>query len=94
MFCDVFSPSYFTTYNENGNKIENNYYNSDGSLGFKNTYKYDENGNNIEECRYEDGKIEYKITYKYDEKGNKIIMTPMVVFSKNPPINTIKIGIK
>ena len=64
---------HFKIYNEKGNKIEENYYNSNGSLIYKNTYKYDEKGNNIEEYHYdEDGKFNYKYTYKYDEKGNNI----------------------
>ena len=63
----------FKIYNEKGNKIEENYYNSNGSLIYKNTYKYDEKGNKIEEYHYdEDGKFNYKTTYKYDEKGNTI----------------------
>ena len=64
---------HFKIYNEKGNKIEENYYNSNGSLIYKNTYKYDEKGNKIEEYHYdEDGKFNYKYTYKYDEKGNNI----------------------
>lgn len=62
----------FKIYNEKGNKIEENYYNSNGSLIYKNTYKYDENGNKIEECHYEDGSLDKKYTYEYDENGNKM----------------------
>ena len=61
-----------TIYNEKGNKIEENHYNSYGMLYEKYTYKYDENGNNIEECHYEDGILSKKHTYKYDENGNNI----------------------
>ena len=38
-------------YDENKNIIEKNHYNLDGSLSFKVTYKYDENGTQIEEIR-------------------------------------------
>ena len=64
----------FKIYNEKGNKIEENYYNSNGRLYSKTTYKYDEKGNMIEDNFYDsdDGSLIYKNTYKYDEKGNKI----------------------
>ena len=64
---------HFKIYNEKGNKIEENYYNSNGSLIYKNTYKYDEKGNKIEENYYNsNGRLYSKTTYKYDEKGNMI----------------------
>ena len=64
---------HFKIYNEKGNKIEENYYNSNGSLIYKTTYKYDEKGNKIEENYYNsNGRLYSKTTYKYDEKGNKI----------------------
>ena len=64
---------HFKIYNEKGNKIEENYYNSNGSLIYKNTYKYDEKGNIIEENYYNsNGRLYSKTTYKYDEKGNMI----------------------
>ena len=63
----------FKIYNEKGNKIEENYYNSNGRLIYKNTYKYDEKGNIIEENYYNsNGRLYSKATYKYDEKGNMI----------------------
>ena len=64
----------FKIYNEKGNKIEENYYNSNGRLYSKTTYKYDEKGNMIEDNFYDsdDGSLIYKNTYKYDEKGNII----------------------
>ena len=64
----------FKIYNEKGNKIEENYYNSNGRLYSKTTYKYDEKGNMIEDNFYDsdDGSLIYKNTYKYDKKGNKI----------------------
>ena len=66
----------FTIYNKKGNTIEENDYNSDGSLFSKFTYKYDEKGNIIEKNDYDsDGRLDYKTTYKYDEKGNMIEAT-------------------
>ncbi len=60
-------------YNEKGNLIENNDYNSDGSLYEKYIYKYDSKGNLIEINSYKsDGSLREKNTYKYDSKGNKI----------------------
>jgi hypothetical protein len=42
-------------------------------LWSKNTYKYDEKGNNIEDNLYKaDGSLPWKHTFKYDVKGNKI----------------------
>ena len=65
--------NYTKIFNEKGNKIEVNKYNSDGSLTYKITWKYDEKGNKIEENRYNsDGSSDNKYTYKYDDKGNKI----------------------
>ena len=65
--------NYFNIYNEKGNKIEDNFYDSDGNLSSKDTYEYDEKGNKIEENWYNsDGSLDSKYTYKYDEKGNII----------------------
>ncbi len=62
-----------TKYDNNGNEIEWNRYNSDGSLDCKYTYKYDNNGNKIEEnCYNSDGSLCWKYTYKYDNNGNTI----------------------
>ena len=61
------------TFNEKGNKIESNSFNSDGSLSFKSTYKYDDKGNKIELNYFNsDGSLFLKSTSKYDDKGNKI----------------------
>ena len=58
-------------YDEKGNKIERNSYNSDGSLVNKWTYKYDEKGNRTEANTYNsDGSLNLKLIFKYDEKGN------------------------
>ena len=61
------------TFNEKGNKIESNSFNSDGSLSFKYTYKYDDKGNIIESNSFNpDGSLSFKYTCKYDDKGNQI----------------------
>ena len=62
-------------YDDKGNKIECNEYNSDGSLDWKRTSKYDDKGNEIEWNAYNsDGSLDSKFTYKYefDKKGNWI----------------------
>ena len=64
--------AYFNIYNEKGNKIEDNSYDSDGSLEYKYTYKYDKKENKIEENFYIYGGLNSKSIYKYNEKGNKI----------------------
>ena len=72
-FSLLFNSPFTIIYNEKGNKIEKNYYNSDGSLKSKTTYKYDKKGNNIEENTYDsDSRLNFKATYKYDKKGNNI----------------------
>ena len=61
------------TFNEKGNKLEENFFNSDGSLSSKYTYKYDDKGNQIEGNSFNsDGRLSFKSTYKYDDKGNQI----------------------
>ncbi len=56
-----------------GNQIEGNSYRLDGSLLFKDIYKYDNMGNNIEINRYNlEGNLEFRFTFKYDDSGNKI----------------------
>ena len=65
----------YTLYNNKGNKIELNVYNSDGSLDYKYTYKYDDKGNKIEWNVYNsDGSLNYKETskYVYDSNNNWI----------------------
>ncbi|MBO5692983.1 MAG: hypothetical protein J6R74_03490 [Tidjanibacter sp.] len=48
-------------------------YDSDGSQKWKNLYKYDSVGNEIEWARYDsDGSLDWKDIYKYDSAGNKI----------------------
>ncbi len=63
------------TFNEKGNKLEENSFNLDGSLFSKYTYKYDDKGNQIEENSFNsDGNLDDKYTYKYtyDQQGNWI----------------------
>lgn len=65
--------SYYNIYSNNGNKIEDNRYNSDGSLNKKFTYKYDSTGNRIEQNQFtSDDSLIRKITYKHDKQGNII----------------------
>lgn len=62
----------YTLFNNNGNLIELSFYNSDGCLDSKVTYKYDDNGNKIEWNSYNsDGSLDEKYTAKYDDKGIK-----------------------
>ena len=70
---DRFGENLQITFNDKGNQIEENWFNSDGSLYFKYTYKYDDKGNKIELNSFNsDGSLSFKSTYKYDDKGNKI----------------------
>lgn len=60
-------------YDENGNKIEWNFYKNYDSLYFSETYQYDEKGNQIALRRICSSLIwNYNKTYKYDENGNQI----------------------
>ena len=64
---------YSSTFNEKGNMIEQDHYNSYGRLDSKDIYKYDEKGNKIgfvEEGGYDNLRV--IASYKYDEKGNMI----------------------
>ena len=70
---DRFGENLQITFNDKGNKIEENLFNSDGRLSFKLTYKYDNKGNKIESNSFDpDRRLSSKSTYKYDDKGNKI----------------------
>ena len=70
---DGFGENLQITFNEKGNKLEENFFNSDGSLNSKYTYKYDDKGNKIELNSFNsDGRLSSKLTYKYDDKGNII----------------------
>ena len=60
-------------FDNKGNKIERNGYDSDGSLSNKWTYKHDDKGNQIEgNCYDSNGSLSLKYTYKHDDKGNQI----------------------
>ena len=64
------SHKYIARYDANGNRTEFIWY-LNGQFDSIYKYKYDENGNNVEESRYEeDGDIMYKNVFKYDSKGN------------------------
>ena len=70
---DKIKYSAFTSWNEEGNQIENAVYDKDGNLRWKDINKYDEKGNLIEIAHYnKDGDLERKNKFKYDEKGNEI----------------------
>ena len=55
----------FKEYDDNGNTIEFNRYNSDGELEYKYTFEYDYKGNMIEM-----NWLRGTLTYEYDDKGN------------------------
>ena len=63
----------FVKYNQDGNLIERNEYESDGSFRWKYTYKYDSKGNLIEELMVS-RRSEFITNweYTYDSKGNWI----------------------
>ena len=70
---DIIGENLQITFNEKGNKLEENSFNSDGSLNSKYTYKYDDKGNKIESNLFNsDGRFSGMLTYKYDDKGNQI----------------------
>lgn len=59
------------TYDDKGNPVAYERYNSHDSLESKSTFTYDEKGNEIENCTYKkDGALERKQTTKYDDMGN------------------------
>ena len=67
--------SYKSTYkyDKDGNLLESNKYNDDGSFYRRHKYKYDKNGNEIEWNRYNSFGCIYKnVTYEYDKNGNMI----------------------
>ena len=56
-------------YDEKGNQVEDNFYNSDGSLGARYIYKYDDKRNLVESNFYKsDGSLGVRWIYKYDDK--------------------------
>ena len=60
-------------FNNDGNKIEESRYDSDGVLEEKYKYTYDEKGNLIElNLYYSDGDLKWKYKFTYDKKGNLI----------------------
>ena len=69
---DILNESYDRTliirYDKNVNNIEWSWHGSDGYSSEKNTARYDENGNIIEENEFWQGKF----TYNYDVNGNEI----------------------
>ena len=66
------SQSYKTYYNEiTKQKEKTHIYDGEELVGLE-KYKYDENGNQIEESSYSNGKLVDLKKYKYDENGNQI----------------------
>ncbi|HXB42346.1 MAG TPA: hypothetical protein VNZ49_17540 [Bacteroidia bacterium] len=78
-------------YNSNGKKTEwlLEYINTKGkSLGGKHIYKYDENGNEIEDSQYTAaGKLQKRCAYLYNDKGNFI---EVFLYSKNTYFNHVR----
>ncbi len=66
-----------TTYDKNGNIVEEKNYRRSGEVLYINTYKYDSQGNRIEYVKYDGNreKINYKQSFVFDGKGNKLIET-------------------
>lgn len=64
-------------YNNNGNKVEYNWYNSEHSSRSRQTktYNYDKNGNEIEYSLYEYGTLKVTNTSLYNDKGYLIEWT-------------------
>ena len=58
---------------ENGKKIEYAGYGAEGTLDFKDFYKYDSQGNTIEYIGYDaSGQMEFREASAYDQSGNEI----------------------
>lgn len=56
-----------------GKRLEENYYEHDGTLKWRSFYKYDPKGLLTEEISYDgNGSLKFHRYFKYDEKGNKI----------------------
>lgn len=65
--------NYKIIFNDKGNMIEENWYNSDGGIDWKSIHKYDDKGNMIENNWYNsNSSFDWKHIYKYDGKGNMV----------------------
>lgn len=63
----------YIVFDQQGNEIETNWHNLDGSLFRKHIYTYDDKDNMIEANEYiSDACLDMKLTYAYDDKGNNI----------------------
>lgn len=76
--------NYYSFFNKEGYLIEENFYNSDGSLNQKYNYKYDNKGNKIEQIRLEQfGVVKRIITYKYEYDKNNNWIKRIIFLDKN-----------
>ena len=56
---------------------------SNGKLGNRHTFKYDDHGNMIEKCFESDGKLRRQYIYKFDNKGNLTVEKEYIYFQKD-----------
>jgi hypothetical protein len=72
-------------YDDKGNLIEVNKFNTEGKFCHKWMYKYDDKGNKIyKEEYYDTGSLANKFMYKYDDKGNEIEMDDLAYNCSHP----------
>lgn len=65
----------YILFNEVGNQVEEDHYNSEGNLFLTYTFEYDDKGNQVEwNTHYSASNLDEKLIYKYDSKGRKIEM--------------------
>ena len=56
---------------------------SNGKLGNRHTFKYDDHGNMIEKSFESGGKLRRQYIYKFDNKGNLTIEKEYIYFQKD-----------
>lgn len=72
-FDSLFDGKWSYSYNDRGNKVQENIHNLDGSISWTLFFNYDKAGANIESRRYTaDGHMMEKYVYTFDQKGNRI----------------------
>lgn len=62
----------FSKFDTDGNVIEDIEYNRDGSIKKREVFKYNKNGDVMEEMVISNGKFKKKIAYKYNAKNEKV----------------------